>query len=109
MSNYALYLSARDRADRAVRRVRQTIARLETGYRIGRILVAREVLKQAPTGFSAATKCFCTEHEIAVAEFVAQVFGPEATLWSPTLGRPGLHARIYDHGWHIERDAQHSG
>jgi len=27
---------------------------------IGRILVVREVLKQAPAGFSAATKCFCT-------------------------------------------------
>ena len=62
--------------------VRQEIAALETGYRIGRILVIREVLKQAPAGFSAATKCFCTEHEQRVAEFVARAFGAEATLWS---------------------------
>jgi alkylation response protein AidB-like acyl-CoA dehydrogenase len=39
------------------------------------------VLKQAPAGFSAATKCFCTEHEIRVAEFVSHVLGAEATLW----------------------------
>ena len=52
------------------------------GYRIGRILVTREVLKQAPAGFSAATKCFCTEHEQRVAEFVARAYGAEATLWN---------------------------
>jgi len=62
--------------------VRQEIARLETGYRIGRVLVVREVLRQAPAGFSAATKCFCTEHEQRVADFVAKTFGLEATLWS---------------------------
>jgi alkylation response protein AidB-like acyl-CoA dehydrogenase len=62
--------------------VRQEIAALESGYRIGRILVTREVLRQAPEGFSAATKCFCTEHEQRVAEFVARTFGAEATLWS---------------------------
>jgi alkylation response protein AidB-like acyl-CoA dehydrogenase len=58
------------------------MAALETGYRIGRILVIREVLRQAPAGFSAATKCFCTEHEWRVAQFVARVLGPEATLWN---------------------------
>ena len=62
--------------------VRQEIAALETKYRIGRILVTREVLKQAPAGFSAATKCFCTEHEQDVAEFVGRAYGAEATLWS---------------------------
>jgi alkylation response protein AidB-like acyl-CoA dehydrogenase len=62
--------------------VRQEIAALETAYRIGRVLVAREVLGQAPAGFSAATKCFCTEHEWRVAQFVARVLGPEATLWN---------------------------
>ena len=60
----------------------QEIAALETGYRLGRILVAREVLKQAPAGFSAATKCFCTEHEQRVADFVSRVFGAEAMLWN---------------------------
>jgi len=49
---------------------------------MGRILVVREVLRQAPAGFSAATKCFCTEHEQRVAAFVARVYGAEATLWN---------------------------
>ena len=39
------------------------------------------MLKQAPAGFSAATKCFCTEHEVRVADFVFRVLGTEATLW----------------------------
>ena len=83
VSNRALYLAALERADLDDPLVRQAVAELETGYRIGRILVVREVLRQAPRGFSAATKCFCTEHEWRVAEFVAGVLGPEATLWSP--------------------------
>ena len=36
-----------------------------------------------PSGFSAATKCFGTEHEIRVAEFVARTLGAQATLWDP--------------------------
>lgn len=85
VSNAALYELAVDRlrgegrtGDRVIR---QEMARIETGYRIGRILVIREVLKQAPGGFSAATKCFCTEHEVRVAEFVSRVLGPQAALW----------------------------
>lgn len=81
VSNQALYKMAKSRADTSDPRVRQTIAQLEIGYTLGRILVTRETLRQAPAGFSAATKCFCTEHEIAVAEFVAATFGAEATLW----------------------------
>ena len=82
VSNHALYLLARERADTADATVRQDIARLEISYRIGRILVIREALRQAPAGFSAATKCFCTEHEVRVADFVWRVLGAEATLWS---------------------------
>ena len=81
VSNRALYLMARERADTTNKLVRQEIADIEIGYTLGRILVIREVLKQAPTGFSAATKCFCTEHETRVANFVSSVFGPYATLW----------------------------
>jgi alkylation response protein AidB-like acyl-CoA dehydrogenase len=81
VSNHALYSMALERADTSDPLVRQEIAALEIGYRIGRILVVREVLKQAPAGFSAATKCFCTEHEQRVAEFVARVFGADAMLW----------------------------
>ncbi len=82
VSNRALYEMALARADRSDPVLRQEIARLETAYRLGRILVTREVLRQAPAGFSAATKCFCTEHEVDVADFVARVFGAEATLWT---------------------------
>jgi alkylation response protein AidB-like acyl-CoA dehydrogenase len=81
VSNHALYLMALERADRTDPVTRDQIADIEIAYRIGRILVVREVLRQAPAGFSAATKCFCTEHEVRVAEFVARVLGPEATLW----------------------------
>ncbi len=81
VSNHALYEMALARADTSDPVLRQEIAAIEIAYRIGRILVIRETLKQAPAGFSAATKCFCTEHEIRVADFVSRVLGPEATLW----------------------------
>jgi alkylation response protein AidB-like acyl-CoA dehydrogenase len=96
VSNRALYELALARADMSDPIVRQRIAALETGYRIGRILVIREVLKQAPRGFSAATKCFCTEHEQRVAEFVTYVFGAEATLWSDVV-----HGVLYAPGYTI--------
>ena len=47
--------------------------------------MAREALGQAPAGFSAATKCFCTEHEQRVADFVFGVMGPAATLWDDVV------------------------
>jgi alkylation response protein AidB-like acyl-CoA dehydrogenase len=84
VSNMALYRMAVERADRSDPLVRQEIAALETGFRIGRILVIREVLKQAPAGFSAATKCFCTEHQVRVADFVARTMGADALLWDQT-------------------------
>jgi alkylation response protein AidB-like acyl-CoA dehydrogenase len=82
VSNQALFKLAVERADTTDPLIRQEIAALETDYRVGRILVVREVLHQAPAGFSAATKCLCTEHEWRVAQFVARVLGPEATLWT---------------------------
>jgi alkylation response protein AidB-like acyl-CoA dehydrogenase len=63
--------------------VRQDLAAIETGYRIGRLLVLRETLGQAPAQFSAATKSFCTEFEQRVASFAARVAGPYATLLDP--------------------------
>jgi alkylation response protein AidB-like acyl-CoA dehydrogenase len=82
VSNKALFDIAVERADSSDPRVRQEIASIEIGYRLGRILVVREVLRQAPAGFSAATKCFCTELEWRIAQFVSRVLGPEATLWN---------------------------
>lgn len=96
VSNRALYEMALERADTTDPIVRQKIAQLEMGYRVGRLLVYREVQKQAPAGFSAATKAYCTEHEWRVAEFVAEVFGPEATLWSDVT-----HGLLYAPGYTI--------
>ena len=78
VSNKPLYDRAVAAADTDDPLVRQEIAGLETGYRLGRILVYREALKQAPAGFSAATKCFCTEHQQRVADFAAKTLGMEA-------------------------------
>ncbi|WP_208029109.1 acyl-CoA dehydrogenase family protein [Rhabdothermincola sediminis] len=81
VSNRALYDELRPRADLTDPRVRQEVAAIETGYTIGRHLVLREVLGQAPPGFSAATKTFCTELEQRVAAFCARVAGADALVW----------------------------
>lgn len=94
VSNHALFRDALERADASDPLLRQEIAAIEGAYRIGRILVIREVLKQAPAGFSAATKCFCTEHEQRVAAFVARVLGPDALLWDQ-VGRGLAYAPAY--------------
>jgi len=82
VSNRALYEHAVSVADTTDPLVRQEIAALETGYRVGRLLVYREVLKQAPPGFSAATKVYCTEHQTRVADFASRMLGPESGLVS---------------------------
>ncbi|MEE2682532.1 MAG: acyl-CoA dehydrogenase family protein [Actinomycetota bacterium] len=84
VSNKALYHEALEYADKNDPKIRQEISSLETGYGIGKLLVYREVLRQAPSGFSAATKCFCTEHEWKVAQFVSRILGPQALLDTQT-------------------------
>jgi alkylation response protein AidB-like acyl-CoA dehydrogenase len=86
LSNRKLYVDALSHADTTDPRVRQEIAALEAGYRIGRLMVLREVLGQAPKQFSAATKTFCTELEQRIAGFCASVLGPHALLTEPGLG-----------------------
>ena len=50
--------------------------------------------KQAPAGFSAATKCFCTEHEVRVAEFVAAACSaPRRCCGTDVTQRPAVRAR----------------
>jgi alkylation response protein AidB-like acyl-CoA dehydrogenase len=95
VSNRALYEIALERADLSDPLVRQEVAKLEAGYRIGRLLVYREVLKQAPAGFSAATKCFCTEHEWRVAEFVFNTLGAEGALFDEDVAKGLLYAPGY--------------
>jgi len=84
VSNRSLYDDALAAADLDDPLLRQEVAALETGYRIGRLLVLREVLGQAPAGFSAATKTFCTEFEQRVAAFCARVAGADALVWNRT-------------------------
>lgn len=60
--------------------VRQELARLESAYRIGRLLVLRETLGQAPKSFSAATKTFCANYSRRVADFCFRSTGPSAML-----------------------------
>ncbi len=95
VSNRAMYrdVLASGLVDGSDRRIRQAVAELETGYRIGRLLVLRETLHQAPRSFSAATKTFCTEYEQRVASFCARVAGPAALLWGAENGLAGRIAR----------------
>lgn len=94
VSNRALYEAALAAADMSDPRVRQTIGRLECGYAIGRDMVLRNVLGQAPAGYSAVTKIFCTELEQAVADFAVSVFGAEV-LTSFRLSRAWAYAPAY--------------
>jgi alkylation response protein AidB-like acyl-CoA dehydrogenase len=80
VSNRRLYLDVLPRADVSDPRVRQEVAAIETGYRIGRLMVLREVLGQAPPGHSAVTKTWCTELEQRIAGFCAATLGPDALL-----------------------------
>jgi alkylation response protein AidB-like acyl-CoA dehydrogenase len=89
LSNRRLYEDCLVVADTSDPRVRQEIAAIESGYRIGRLLVLREVMGQAPKQFSAATKTFCTELEQRIAGFCASVLGPQALL-----AEPGLAGRV---------------
>jgi alkylation response protein AidB-like acyl-CoA dehydrogenase len=98
VSNRALY----DDAVRSVQSgplrddplVRQEIAALEAGYRVGRLLVLREVLGQATPGYSAATKTFCTELEQRIARFCARVAGADALL-AGRVARGSCYAPAY--------------
>lgn len=85
VSNRRLYEDVLPLADTSNPLVRQEVAALETGYRIGRLLVLRETLGQAPKQFSAATKTFCTELEQRVAEFCASALGAAAMLADPSV------------------------
>jgi alkylation response protein AidB-like acyl-CoA dehydrogenase len=79
VSNAALYHDALELADCADPRIRREVAAIEVGLRIGRLLVLREVMGQAPAGFSAVAKIACTELEQRIASFVASL-GPDALL-----------------------------
>src|SRR5690606_14595707 len=87
LSNRRLYEDCRAQADTTDPRVRQEVAAIETGYHVGRLMVLREIMGQAPKQFSAATKTFCTELEQRIADFCAATLGPHALLAEPGLSR----------------------
>jgi alkylation response protein AidB-like acyl-CoA dehydrogenase len=96
VSNYALYrdvLATPGLINHDDPQLRQELARIESAYRVGRLLVLRETLDQAPRGFSAATKVFCTEFEVSVANFCSRVVGAPTLLWGETAGLGGRAAR----------------
>ena len=80
VSNRPLYDLALEQADVGDHRIRQEIAAIETGYRLGRLMVYRGALGQGGADFSAGTKAFCTEHQQRVAQFAARVLGPAAAV-----------------------------
>jgi alkylation response protein AidB-like acyl-CoA dehydrogenase len=80
VSNRALYRDTLERVDKTNPLHRQTIARFETIYTIARHMILKEVLGQAPKGWSAITKCLATEFEVEVANWCGNAVGPEAML-----------------------------
>ncbi len=94
MSNRPLYEDALRSADRTDPLVRQNIARLETGYLLGRQMVYQAALGQAPAGASTIIKCYCTEHEQKVADFCAGIFGMYAVT-DPELSEAVAYAPAY--------------
>lgn len=94
VSNRPLFDIAMAHADLDDPLVRQEIAAIETGYRIGRLLVYRAAVGQAPAGSAAMTKCIGTEHEQRVADFAARVLGPHA-MASDDLWRAIGYAPAY--------------
>ena len=102
VSNLALFLDAVDTSDRGDPLVRQEIASIEAGLRVGRLMVLREALGQAPPGYSAVVKVFCTELEQRVAAFVATA-GPGALLEGRRARWSALRTGLHDPGWY-QRD-----
>jgi alkylation response protein AidB-like acyl-CoA dehydrogenase len=101
VANKRLYDDCLPYADHEHPVVRQQIAAIETGYRIGRLLVLQETLGQAPKGFSAATKTFCTELEQRIASFCAAALGPLAMLDEPGLPHRVARNLCYAPGYTI--------
>ncbi len=80
-SNQRLYNDTLPLADLADPLIRQEVAKIESGYRIGRKMVLRNVLRQTPFAqYSAITKTWCTEFEQTVANFVGRVAGAHTML-----------------------------
>ena len=93
VSNRALYEMALARADRSDPLVRQEIAALETGYRLGRILVIREVLAPGAGRVLARRRSASAPSTRSGRRVRVRVLGAEATLWERRHPRARLRAR----------------
>ncbi|MCY4176760.1 MAG: acyl-CoA dehydrogenase family protein [Acidimicrobiaceae bacterium] len=84
VSNRPLYDLALEHADLSDPSTRQQVAAIETGYRLGRLMVYRGAMGvgsgSGSADYSAGTKAFCTEHQQRVAQFAARVLGPAACV-----------------------------
>jgi alkylation response protein AidB-like acyl-CoA dehydrogenase len=94
VSNKGVYRLAVTAADPTDPLLRQEIGYFESRYAIGRDMVLRNVLRQAPPGYSSVTKVFCTEFEQQVADFAVRVFGMEAALRN-RVSRNAIYAPAY--------------
>ena len=94
VSNKAVYNLALKEANRSDPLTRQEVGYFESQYSIGRDMVLRNVLRQAPPGYSSVTKVFCTEFEQEVADFATSVFGMEATVQN-RVSRSAVYAPAY--------------
>ncbi len=101
VSNKRLYEDCLPYADTTDPVIRQRIASIESMFRIGRLLVLREVMGQAPDNFSAATKTACTEFEQEVAYFCAAVLGPRAMITDDPLFNRVVRNVAYAPGYTI--------
>ena len=82
--------------------------RIETGYRIGRILVIREVLRSGARRASRRRRsASAPSTKWRVAQFVARMLGAGGDAVERRHPRPRLRARLHDHGRHVEHHAQH--
>jgi alkylation response protein AidB-like acyl-CoA dehydrogenase len=83
VSNRALYDLVRERLGTITDPLlRQQFARAESIYTIARNMVLREVVGQAPPGWSAITKTLATEFETEVANLCGRALGAETMLWN---------------------------
>ena len=107
VSNHALFTMAVERADRTDPRVRQEIAALETGYRIGRILVTREVLRTGAQGLLGGDQVLLHRTRVACRRVRRPHVRRRGDRVERCRARAAVRARLHDHGRHVEHHAQH--
>ena len=96
VSNHALFEMAVERADTTDPIVRQQIAALEIGYRIGRILVDPRGARPGPEGLLGGDQVLLHRARVARRRVRRIAFGAEATVWNDVV-----HGLLYAPGYTI--------